>query len=611
MYCPKCGAVIDGQSKFCPFCGIDVTTSGTENGPGTPSNRMPDKSELPRVETSVSKKPKKMKKSTRILAILLIVVLVIAAVPVGALLWYVNSPVYEVKKLCEKRDYEQAAYVYNMDIFGSFPGEFVASYILPESIGEISEDYISERINYTEAYSYLSALSGIYNKELSEMVTEDLEQISSLNEAKTAMDNGDTLSAAGEYVEAIAQYESIEQDSPLYDDAQTVLQDCLKKYKEDVLSRTAAPDSEEEYLRSLDMISIALGTFTDDQELTERMDTLQTNYRALIKENTMTNANEAISTGDYDEAIETLEAALEIVEDDADLTGMLSSTQEAYQTARIQEILDGANTEISKNGEYVKAITALRKGLEDFPQSGEIQSLLQTAEAQYEEKTSQRAAEKASAGEYDSALGILNAAMDFLSDPSGLNSAYSSYSDSYVQQVLAAADSYVADWKMDEAISEVKAGLKVLPDNSALEERLTALDAAKPTPIDMLEPFDSEHWEWNKGEPVDPFGNDYSASCNYSIHDYYGEYSIEYRVYKKYVTLTGVVAPYYNCEDERSAYIQVYADGELVYTSPSVSRRTDALTFTADVSGAEYIKIVSSLVDSYSRLIVSDVQLWP
>lgn len=44
------------------------------------------------------------------------------------------------KKLCEKRDYEQAAYVYNIDFFGSFPGEFVASYVLPESIGEITED---------------------------------------------------------------------------------------------------------------------------------------------------------------------------------------------------------------------------------------------------------------------------------------------------------------------------------------------------------------------------------------------------------------------------------------------------------------------------------------
>lgn len=131
--------------------------------------------------------------------------------------------------------------------------------------------------------------------------------------------------------------------------------------------------------------------------------------------------------------------------------------------------------------------------------------------------------------------------------------------------------------------------------------------------------LNSSRWYWNDGKAVDPFGNDFSGACNYVIfhNKGYGERSIEYRVYGDYKMVTGVLAPHAETDQNVTSTVLVYADDKLVYTSPTIGQKTDAFTFSADISSAEYIKIEIRFSGHYvfdifvDQLIVSDVQLWP
>ena len=44
--------------------------------------------------------------------------------------------------------------------------------------------------------------------------------------------------------------------------------------------------------------------------------------------------------------------------------------------------------------------------------------------------------------------------------------------------------------------------------------------------------------------------------------------------------------------------MKIYADDKLVYTSPAIGRKTDLVNFNADISGADYIKIVVKVMQS-------------
>ena len=76
------------------------------------------------------------------------------------------------------------------------------------------------------------------------------------------------------------------------------------------------------------------------------------------------------------------------------------------------------------------------------------------------------------------------------------------------------------------------------------------------------------------------------------------------------------LAPYSTIGEEKTAFIQVYADDELVYTSPTIAQKTQAFSGEANIAGAEYIKIIANIAWDYSyeekrgAMILSDAQLW-
>lgn len=341
-------------------------------------------------------------------------------------------------------------------------------------------------------------------------------------------------------------------------------------------------------------------------------------------------AESFFTTGDYAEAIGHYQS---VIEEDANYETAVKKLGEAVSKYR-DEVLTKA-AEFADAELYSDAITLLNEALSTIPNDTKITEQIRIYEKSNSEKLRADAlavaAEFARNGDYLRALQSLDSAIKSQGSNAELVSAYNKYCDQYVSQVISAADGKVAEKDFDGAISLLNAALKNLPGNESLRAKMNEVDSKKPVLLSTMTAINGG-WKWNQGTPTDPFNNDYSAARNYAIieagsqveynaddHTYY-TYA-EYRLYGDYSFIGGVIAPYTSTKDGSAAYIQIYADDELVYTSPDVGRKTDAVQFSVNISGAEYIMMYVVLKNDgsnyygsyryYSSLILSDIQLWP
>ena len=158
-------------------------------------------------------------------------------------------------------------------------------------------------------------------------------------------------------------------------------------------------------------------------------------------------------------------------------------------------------------------------------------------------------------------------------------------------------------------IFSANAGTQDSSKGTTLSARIPADNAVS---LDTLPAFNSG-FRWNDGIPADPFDSDYTGVRNFTI--FHGEYcrydytaSAEYKLDGAYNALSMRIAPYADFGENASSYLQVYADGTLVYTSPKIVRKSEPWQIDIDIHGAEYLKIVLNK-GGYGCLMLSDVVL--
>lgn len=319
------------------------------------------------------------------------------------------------------------------------------------------------------------------------------------------------------------------------------------------------------------------------------------------------------TTGDYAEAITNYRL---VIEDDENYTIAVEKLADAvnkYREEMLTKAMEYADAEL-----YTDAIALLNEALKTVPNDTKITEQIRIYEKDNSKKLKadalETAADYAKNGDYLNAFLFLTSVMKSQAFDAELVSAYNKYCDQYVAQIISEVDVKVSEKDFDGAISLLNTALRELPKNEKLGEKLDMVEAKAPVSITSLKEINSDIWgKWNEGTASDPFGNDYTRACNY-VHikrwDQRTSY-IEYRLYGKYNTLTGTIAPHADTDEEKVSCLQVYVDDELVYTSPEIGRKTDAVTFSVDITGAEYIKIVIQRESWSCSVILSDVQLWP
>ena len=370
----------------------------------------------------------------------------------------------------------------------------------------------------------------------------------------------------------------------------------------------------ENYGEAIAKVQEGLEEYHNSDELDDKLNeltALQTDFEiaAVIAE-----ADKLASGADYEGAIAKLEAGLSLYPNSTSLQNKVSEYTDALSVEDKAQTLADAKA-LADAGEYESAMSLIKAAQEAYGTNKEYDDVYATY---HKAHSLEEAKAYVDGGDYASAIVLLSNAQKINANDVDLISTYNAYCDSYVTSVLTNTDAFLAEKKLDEAIAEVNAALKVLPSNQALKDKKDELQAAKPIAITSLDQLNAQYWTWNEKTAEDPFGNDYSSSCNYFVktNQTITPSYVEYRVYGNYSCLSGIISPHANIGERYNGVIQVYADSVLVYTSPTVTQKTDAFTFEVDISGAEYIKIVITLNDMtfsqpYGKVLIADVQLWP
>lgn len=327
-----------------------------------------------------------------------------------------------------------------------------------------------------------------------------------------------------------------------------------KKEIESILTEAATYADAGDYANAVKSITDGLTRYPEEESLTAKKTEYENKQVAQSKQDTLEQAAAYAAVGNYKSALETIQLAQKQLGNDADLLQKVAEYTDGYKKATIN------------------------------------------AAAQYEQSR-----------DYLNAYKTIADALKLVDSDASLNVKLSLYEQNYADAVVAEADSKAAALDFDGARSLLNAALKEIPNNETLKTKLSQISSAQPVSLASLTPINGG-FDWGNGEPKDPFGNDYSASGTYTIVNRGN--TVEYRVYGNYSKITMTIAPEQGISSGDSACIQLYADDVLVKTSPTITRKTDAVQFSVPIEGAEYISIVHS-GDYWGSLILSNIQLWP
>ena len=336
------------------------------------------------------------------------------------------------------------------------------------------------------------------------------------------------------------------------------------------------------------------------------------NARKQDIESILVDAATYADAGDYTNALRTLSGGLNKYPEDAELTAKQTEYTEALAAKNKQDALDQA-AQYAAAGDYKSALETVQEAQKLLGSDADF--LQKTAEytESYKSAALETAAQYEKTSDYLNAYKTIQTAMDLVGSDSSLNVKLSLYAQNYASAVAAQADEKIAAKDFAGARTLLTNALKELPGNATLTAKMTQVSSSQPVSLSTLSVLNGG-WDWNATAPEDPFGNDYSDAVNYAVlgDNWYSwqNYSAEYRIYKNYSSITFDLVPYKNITTDGTGYVQVYADDVLVQTSPVVGQKTDQITVTADITGADYLKLELHLKDG-GVLILSNVQLWP
>lgn len=313
----------------------------------------------------------------------------------------------------------------------------------------------------------------------------------------------------------------------------------------------------------------------------------------------------------YSGAIAVLDEGLKIYPDSEEL----KNQRQEYTTAQVAQEKENILSEAAALAEledYAGAIGVLKKALETSPEDADFQAACDGYYQSMKAAAISDAEELAKAEDYISAIEVLNGVTDIMGEDAELAAKATAYEVTYVQNVSEQVETYLAENNFTAAQKLLQTATQALPDNTELAELYTEISGYKTVLLNNLSPINGG-FTWNEGTPADPQENDYSRAQNYAIfhwdYSWNNTFSAEYRTDYQYSTLQFSVSPYSDIHEKAYTYVQVFVNGILRYTTPTIYQKTGKIDVAPiDISDAEYVKIVVN-AGAYGCIMLSDVVL--
>lgn len=419
MYCMSCGAQMDDNAAFCPICNMPVVPQPEQ--PYDYGQKDVNQGFVnPTVENGAPVRKKRTRKKLSRGKKVCIAAGVLAVMVLAVWIYYLKSPARQVVKELREDNYVQAYATYNEEVDGSMIQEKLLNALLKQELKRmdrafeademafdtivgrlnvilrfdireindrvyeqiiaiataIMEDYEIENIDYNSASEQLSALADLCNNEDKAVeLTKLLSELSELKASRDAYAKAEEAYEAGNYSTALDEYSQVSENDSNYEDAQTKIAECTEQYRQEILDQTENPESDSEYENAISLVTIALGVLPEDEELTERLNSLTEEYAALLKSEALTQGTEYINAGNYAEAFALINKALEYNEGDSELVSFLTSSQSAYESYITEQV-----NAFTAGYDYDSALALLDTALSTLPDSTALTELREQTE---------------------------------------------------------------------------------------------------------------------------------------------------------------------------------------------------------------------------------------
>lgn len=196
-------------------------------------------------------------------------------------------------------------------------------------------------------------------------------------------------------------------------------------------------------------------------------------------------------------------------------------------------------------------------------------------------------------GDYLKAIGFVGAALEYLPEDGELLSAMNGYENTYVQDILTAADEMFVDPSVDykAALAVINTALKACPDHDALNEKKEYYSSFAPVNLYDLEPMQGAAAAIDADS--DALGNGYEKCfwAGYSSMEWNGT-DVTFDLSKAYNVFTASVYGRSGKTTAQYLTVYIYGDGELLYEETGIADNdTEILNISVDVTGVSELRI--------------------
>ncbi len=539
-YCIKCGKALPEGVEICPDCNAlgqseadaALFTMLTSSAEVWKESDEEERKRLQRAENF-----RKNKNKIIIAACGGVLALIIAIVVLFTL------PISRVIRAVDNDEYNKALEIWSEKLSEDEVSSRTEAKLL-SAAERVLASLAAREITNSEAEKAMDSLYsfGSFTEALFADVQKEMDK---LFESSANMALGGEYFASGDYLAACDSYRLVLEGDALYEEAQAKAVQCLEAYAATVIEDANAFVAENEYTAAIECLKAGDGVLGSYGTFSEDIDAKIEDCYRLYESYILITAQALAETEDYVSARETVRLC---VEDYGYSTEALVAALEQYSSLADKQLV--TNTLVSAEnlytaGKYADVFTTL-EGILDIV-SGEYKTQAENAIVEFETRFGEDTCAKAE-------------------------------------------EKYDGDRKaISGVISDLEAALAIR-HVAAIEDMIDTLEPL--LPLDLI----SEPYSERVGE-VTRNSTEFTVMDGSKYHKWMwgrDESNIEFELDAEYDVFEAVFALRGSKDDKKSAYFEVFLDGEKVYTSDTLYSDSEVpvVLVDVDVTGAKLMKIV-------------------
>ncbi len=237
------------------------------------------------------------------------------------------------------------------------------------------DGFLADTVEYEKAKAELTELIGVEKRdELGGYAAEKLAKLNSLYSSENAYNSAEEFLGQQMYEKAIEAYGRVDEDSPLYSDAQSKLEATRVEYRASVLSSAESKKKAGDYKGALSLLESALKVLPGDEQLMNKIDDYTAEYYAKVASEALSEAKKLRSNGKYADAITEIRKALSTVGENTELSALLDQCADDY----VKEVTKKINKVVDDDWDEAKKL--INAALQLLPANSELNELKRTVE---------------------------------------------------------------------------------------------------------------------------------------------------------------------------------------------------------------------------------------